>query len=246
MLDLSAYERLRNRPVGRAVMRQSWRDLLFLHFRTDPARVQATLPDGLEVDTFPDRSGREWAWIGVVAFRMEGIRPEGGFALPWLSAFPETNVRTYVTRRGEDPGVWFYSLDAARLIACTVARRTFSLPYHHAAMATTRDGGRIGYRSVRQGSPEAGLSLDAFVGGLIAAPPGSLEFFLAERYLLYAVQRGRVCSGRVAHVPYPLFNARVDGGRQTLTDAVGFPAQPWEHICFSPGVDVEVFGLRPE
>lgn len=246
MLDAAEYERLRMRLPGRAVMRQSWRDLLFLHFREDPDRVQATLPEGLEVDTYPDDTGRDWAWIGVVAFRMERIRPEGGFPLPWLSAFPETNVRTYATHRGRAPGVWFYSLDAARRIACAVARRTFSLPYHHAAMETTRRGSDVRYRSARPGPPAAHLELDGFIGGPLAAPPGSLAFFLAERYLLYSVHGGRLCSGRVAHAPYPLFNARVDGGRQTLTDATGFPGRPWNHVCFSPGVDVEVFGLRPE
>ncbi|MCW5942949.1 MAG: DUF2071 domain-containing protein [Fimbriimonadaceae bacterium] len=245
MLELDRYEKLRARPPGRAVMRQSWRDLLFLHFRADPAVVQASLPLGFTVDTFPDSGGREHAWVGLVAFRMQGIRPTLGFPLPWLSAFPETNVRTYVTRNGGAPGVWFYRLDAARWPACAFARLAFGLPYVHSTMKTSSAGNLVRYRSETEGPPCAQLSLDAFVGAPVAAPPDSLEFFLVERYLLYSVRRGRLCSGRVAHPPYPLRNARVLGGHQNLTDAVGFPARPWDHVCFSPGVDVEVFGLRP-
>ena len=38
-------------------------------------------------------------------------------AVPWLSAFPELNVRTYVSPRDGKRGVYFFSLDAARLLA---------------------------------------------------------------------------------------------------------------------------------
>lgn len=38
------------RPVGRIY--QQWSDLLFLHWRYSAAVIQATLPEGLFVDTF--------------------------------------------------------------------------------------------------------------------------------------------------------------------------------------------------
>src|SRR5579862_5442485 len=98
-------------------MFQSWRDLLFLHFSLPVSEIQTLLPVGLEVDTFPNSEGIDRAWVGLVPFRMEGIRPRRLPALPWISAFPETNVRTYVHQGGRRPGVWFFSLDAARWLA---------------------------------------------------------------------------------------------------------------------------------
>src|SRR5688572_22302207 len=92
------YERQRERPKGRPLMYHKWRDLLFLHFPIEPSVVQEMLPPGLTVDTFPDATGREMAWIGIVAFRMFGIRARGLPPMPMLNAFPETNVRTYVHR----------------------------------------------------------------------------------------------------------------------------------------------------
>src|SRR5205085_1965911 len=106
----------------------------------DPAAIQRLLPAGLTVDTFPDAQGEEKAWIGLVPFRMEGVRPRFLPPLPGLSAFPETNVRTYVHNEGKAAGVWFFSLDADQSIACWAARRFFGLPYFKAAMTVDEDG----------------------------------------------------------------------------------------------------------
>ena len=92
-------------------MRQSWHDLLFMHWRVPADVLRPLIPPGLEVDTF-DGS----AWIAVVPFRMSDVAPRFVPAVPGLSAFPELNVRTYVARDGK-PGVWFFSLDAGNRLA---------------------------------------------------------------------------------------------------------------------------------
>jgi uncharacterized protein YqjF (DUF2071 family) len=77
------------------------------------------------------------------------------------------------------------------------------------------------------------------------APPGSLEFFLAERYVLYTQGRGRLYRGRVHHRPYPLQPARVDGLVETLLAAAGLtrPAgAPLAH--YAREVLAEVFPLE--
>ena len=66
------------------------------------------------------------------------MRPVGLPSVPGLSSFHETNVRTYVHRAGCDPGVWFFSLDAANRLAVLAARTTFHLPYYHARMFLER------------------------------------------------------------------------------------------------------------
>lgn len=227
-------------------MFQQWRDLLFIHQDVSPEIVQAALPEGLTVDTFPV-DGVDRAWIGLVPFRMLGIRPPWLPALPWLSAFPEVNVRTYVHRDGQEPGVWFFSLDAARWLACRYARSVFRLPYFHAHMNVSRDGDRVSYRSVRTGRDDsASLLLDYRIGQELDRPaPGSLEHWLVERYLLYAEGPSGLRRGRVYHPPYPVRKAEILKLESTLVQASGFEFDQWRHVCFSPGVDVEVFALEP-
>ena len=105
------------------VMRQVWHDLVFAHWPVSVDQLRPLIPPGLQIDTYDGQ-----AWIGVVPFRMSGIRPRLLPAVPWLSAFPELNVRTYVVA-DDKPGVWFFSLEAANLVAVTIARWWYCLLY---------------------------------------------------------------------------------------------------------------------
>ncbi len=246
MVDESEYLTLRTRPRGRPGLLQNWRDLLFLHFSLPAKELRPLIPSGLDIDTFPNAAGEESAWVGLVPFRMEGIRPPFLPAAPWLSAFPETNVRTYVHRSGKRPGVWFFSLDAARWLACRYARARFCLPYYHSRMSLRKNGARITYEDSRMELPPATLRIEAEVGEALQTPePGSLEFFLVERYLLYAEKDGKLFDGQVHHLPYALRSAVMVSGEQTALQALGIKPRPWEHTGFSDGVDVEVFRLNP-
>jgi uncharacterized protein len=115
-------------PTARPVMYQRWHDLLFMHWPVPVKALRSQLPDALELDTFDGH-----AWLAVVPFRMSEVYPRGLFPVPWLSTFPELNVRTYVIKDGK-PGVWFFSLDAANPIAVSIARNWFKLPYFNARM----------------------------------------------------------------------------------------------------------------
>lgn len=245
MVGLEEYERLRHDPGVPPLMFQRWRDLLFLHRAVDPDLVRPLLPMGLEVDTFPDEEGNERAWVGLVPFRMEGIRPRGGLAVPRLSGFPETNVRTYVHREGREPGVWFFTLEAARWLACRYARASFGLNYKHARMRVTREGDRVAYRGSRLDAPgPADYAIEAELGAPVPQPePGSLEFFLVERYLLYALRRDALVTGRVAHPPYALRAARLAACEENVLASAGLPGGDWDHVCFSEGVDVRVYAV---
>src|SRR4051812_46149326 len=110
-------------PVRRPVMRQRWENLTFLHWRYRVADVRPLLPAGLEPDVYDGE-----AWVGLVPFRVRGLTLPKAPAVPWLSTFPETNVRTYVIDRTGRRGVWFFSLDAARLPAVAGARLLYGLP----------------------------------------------------------------------------------------------------------------------
>jgi uncharacterized protein YqjF (DUF2071 family) len=233
----------RTRPAGRVAMYQSWRDLLFLHWSFDPELIQKTLPDGLTVDTFDGK-----AWVGIVPFFMRNVRHRWTPTFPGLSNFQEINVRTYAVVRDGTPGVWFYSLDANCWPAVQVARRWFRLPYRWSTMTHALAERRLSYSSHLRGRPaETKSSFEYHLLESVApAEPGTLEFFLIERYVLFAVRRrGVIATGRVAHHPYQIAQAVVDAWDSNLfgLGELPLPAGDFEHACYSPGVDVEVFGL---
>ena len=244
-VPLAERVRLTERPVGqRVVMRQQWRDLLFLHWPVEPAVIQRLLPPGLTVDTFEGK-----AYVGLVPFAMRNVRPVWAPSVPWLSHFLEANVRTYVHCEGREPGVWFFSLDAANPIAVALARRFFHLPYFVARMSLQRsDSGQISYRSVRHNAviPADCRMVYEGVGEPAPAVPGTLFYFLAERYLLYSFDGKNLRTGRVWHTPYPLQEAIYSGLGNSLVSAAGISLgtaePPLAH--FAAGVDVLIFPLQ--
>lgn len=223
---------------------QTWRDLLFAHWTVETEALRLLVPAGLELDTFEGQ-----AWIGVVPFRMTGIRPRGLPPLPWLSAFPELNVRTYVTVGGK-PGVCFFSLDAANPIAVAAARRWFHLPYMNAAMTCRADGDAIEYSSRRthRGAPAAEFRARYGPTGPVAlAERGSLTHWLTERYCLYTTDtQKRVLRAEVHHEPWPLQPAAAEIAANTMASAAGIPLPnepPLLH--FARRLDVHIWSLRP-
>jgi|CXWL01.1.fsa_nt_gi uncharacterized protein YqjF (DUF2071 family) len=245
MLPISQYLQQRIRPIGEPAMLQSWRDLCFLHYPVDPDVLRPHIPVELEIDTFPDENGVEWAWIGIVAFTMNGVRFPGSPALPWLSAFPETNVRTYVHHNGMNPGVWFFSLDASRLLACEYAKKCFGLNYLHSEMSVIKNDKSVNYQIRRLDEPHASMSLSyIYSENWNKTEPETLDFWLIERYLLYAELNGELMQGSVHHKPYEISQATVLKFETDLPESIGLPGGEILHRVFSPGADVEVFQLR--
>lgn len=235
------------RPVGRPVMRQTWLNLVFAHTALPADAVRPLIPAELDLDLFPDETGTDKAWIGLVPFEMRHVRPVGLPPIPRLSYFPEANVRTYVHRRGREPGVWFFSLEAANALACTIARAWFGLPYYAADMNCRVDGKQYAYHSSRRSRPEANLTMTARIGEPTGtAPLESLDEFLIERYLLYALHPRRGwCKGRVHHGRYPLYKLHDVQIQEGLLKASSIPTDRWGHLCYSPGVTVDVFAPQP-
>jgi len=233
------------RPTRGALMYQQWCDLLFLHWEYSAKDIQATLPEGLFVDTFGGK-----AYLGIVPFFMRGIRPRFLPTVPGISDFLEMNLRTYVVDRAGVPGVWFYSLDANQWLAVKIARLFFNLPYEHARMKSTRSpDGRIQYESKRllpQGN-DIVCAFDYAAGSDLPRPAyGSLEFFLVERYRLYSSTQTGLRRGKVAHEPYPLCHADVTRWDENLLRLNGFAptGRRPDHIVMSRGVDVTIFPLE--
>ena len=203
-------------------MYQSWRDLLFAHWRLPVEELRAAVPPELELDTHEG-----FAWLGLAPFRVVDLRPRGVPAIPVVSEFPELNLRTYV-RVGDRPGVYFFSLDAGSRLAVAGARALYRLPYHAAEMSQETRGGWIHYRSRRLEGPPAELVARYRPTGEARAPaPGSLEHFLTERYALYTVLRdGAVLRADVHHAPWPLQPAEAVLERNTVARAAGLDLPP--------------------
>lgn len=231
------------RPSDRPIGFQRWRDLLFLHWEVSPAALRPLLPEALSIDTCEGR-----AYVGVVPFTMRDVSPSWAPSVPGISNFHELNVRTYVHRGGRDPGVWFFSLDAAKAIAVVLARAGWNLPYHFARMDLDRDGDVITYRNRRlwPGPKPAELATRYRIGEpLGTAAPGTLEHFLVERYILFAdAGHGALKIGRVHHHPYLIQRAEVLELSESMVQAAGLPPpEGAPHVLYSPGVDVDVFKL---
>jgi uncharacterized protein YqjF (DUF2071 family) len=229
-------------PVRPALMLQQWRLLTFMHWRYPASTVQALLPQGLTVQTFDGT-----AWVGLVPFMMHGVRAPGVPALPWLSRFPETNVRTYVTGPDGRVGIWFFSLDAARLAPVLAGRTGYGLPYYWSSMSVTLAGSELTYRSARRWPGPAGARCDAVVAaGAPLDGPDPLEHFLTARFRLYSVVAGRLVGADADHPPWPLHRGTVRSLEQDVVSAGGLPApegKPLVHT--SPGVKVRIGAWHP-
>jgi uncharacterized protein len=231
----------RQQPVRQSpVMYQRWTHLLFLHWWLPPDAIQRTLPEGLQADTFDGK-----AWIGIVPFFMRGVRPAWFVAIPGVSNFFELNLRTYVRDSYGRPGIWFYSLDANQALAVFLARATFALPYKYAAMSATVSDGEIDYRSRRFGCKNTLHYRYRSSEKIGEARFGSLEFFLIERYRLFASREKKLFTGQVHHSPYQLHKVAVTVADPELFAMDGFqtPAGPPTHAIYSARVDVSIYPI---
>lgn len=209
-----------------------WLDLAFLHWAVEPDQLQRRLPRGLSLDTFDGK-----AWVGITPFRMSDVRPRFAPPLPWVSAFPELNVRTYVLRDGK-PGIWFLSLEAGNPLAVRGARWGYHLPYYDARMSVEQNGDWIDYRSRRTDrstSPADFAGRYRPTGDVYRAVAGSLDYWLTERYCLYTLdRRGRLCRGEIHHAPWPLQPAEAEIEINTIAAANGVrlpPEPPLVHFA---------------
>lgn len=229
------------RPQASAQGYQRWHQLLFSHWEVPEAVLRPHVPAALGLDRFEGR-----CFVGVVSFTMQNVRPlRWAPSIPGAREFGEINLRTYVEHAGQEPGVYFFSLDAASSLVVWAARSFWGLPYHRARVDVHVADQVHRYVCARSGTPVR-FEAEAHVGEALTAPaPGSLEFFLCERYQFYAERRGRLLRARVHHPPYPLHavrDARID---PSLLTAAGLPSDgAMTRHLYSPGVDVEVF--RPE
>jgi uncharacterized protein YqjF (DUF2071 family) len=225
------------------VIRMRWRELLFAHWVVDAAAVRGLIPAGLQLDLFEER-----CYVGAVPFLMEGVTPRLVPSVPGLHAFPELNLRTYVTAGGK-PGVWFFSLDAGQRLAVRMARRFFHLPYFDARFEIELAGNRVKYSSVRTHHGAANAMFSATygpVGQVYQSVAGALDAWLTERYCLYSVDvAGRIYRGEIDHQPWPLQQAEAVVHINKLGDWLGIEmSQQPAALHFAKSLDVRAWMVK--
>lgn len=234
--DISARLAAHQRPDGIPVMYQSWHRLLFLHWEVPIETLRPLIPSDLEIDTFEGK-----AWLTITPLTIYDVSPKFLPALPYVSWLYELNVRTYVHLDGV-PGVWFFSLDANNMLAVWGARTFFSLPYFNARIMCEADGNDVRFWSARN-ETKAEFAASWTIGDeLPSAEPDTLDFFLVERYCLYAADGESVYRCRINHEPWPLQETlNLSGLRYSVVDADGLPlpnSEPKLHCGGPVHVDV--------
>lgn len=223
-------------------MYQSWGKLLFMHWRIEEQLLRPLIPPSLEIDTFGGS-----AWIAVVPFTMWEIRASFLPPIPGTSAFHELNVRTYVHHHGV-PSVLFLSLDAASRLAVWGARTFYHLPYFNAKMSLQQTNRTISYSSIRlddRGAP-AKLETTWDIGErLPETVPGSLEFFLTERYCLDTVHKGKLYRARIHHSPWPLRRAKLTSLESSMIESHALPTPEGDPLLhYAEEIEVAIWPLR--
>jgi uncharacterized protein YqjF (DUF2071 family) len=212
-------------------MQQTWLNLLFAHYPIAPEQLRPLVPPQLTLDTYD-----QTCWVGIVPFAMAHVHPRGLFSVPWLSGFPELNVRTYVTVNGIT-GVYFFSLEAGNPLAVSLARNLFYLPYFNAQMRIQAVGDAFHYHSHRthRGAPEADFSARYRpIAPVMEAQPGSLEHWLTERYCLYTLHEAQVYRGNIQHMRWALQLAEWELSTNSMAKAHHLPladTQPLLHFA---------------
>jgi uncharacterized protein len=219
-------------------MRMGWEQLTFIHWAYPPDEVQRLLPPGLTAQLIDDR-----AWVSLVPFVMRVGLPGIG-VIPWLGVFPETNVRTYVTAPDGTVGIWFFSLDAARLAAVTVARATYRLPYMWSKMSVDVDARTATYDCVRRLPGPRGAQSRVKVGIGTAFADDELverDHFLSARWRLYSRMFATMWRADANHTRWPLHRATLERYDDELIEAAGLSSPRGDPIVqYSPGVQVAV------
>ena len=211
-------------PSGRWAMTQRWNDLLFAHWPVAASQLSPLLPEGLLVDTYQGS-----AWVGVVPFWMDRVKLRGIPSMPGARSFPELNLRTYVRDQYTGvQGVYFFSLDARNLLAVGIARIFYHLPYYWAQMNLEQRSEReFDFYSRRLWSKKPVIFRARYRGlgptrKLAESRPGSLEYFLTERYTLFSHNGAKqLVRANVHHVPWPLEEAEAEIERNDLPASLG-------------------------
>ena len=221
-------------------MRQTWSDLLFAHYPIQFEVLRKLIPESLNLDTYNGT-----CWIGVVPFRMSGVRLRGLPPVPGTDLFPELNVRTYVTLDGK-PGVYFFSLDAANRFAVTAAKTIYHLPYWFSDMKMWNRGTAIEFDSRRRSDPDIKFACNYRpVSEPFKVDRGSFEEWMVERYCFYTLNAsGLPLRCDILHEPWSLQRAEAEFLHNEILSRQGIAVEDKSPVLhFAKRIEVRAWPL---
>ncbi|MGQ3013406.1 MAG: YqjF family protein [Flavobacteriales bacterium] len=223
-------------PAGRWSYYQEWNRVLFLHWKVAPELLQPHLPAGLPADLYEGQ-----AWVSLVAFTMEHIRPRLLPAFSFISDFHEINLRTYVTHKNK-PGVYFLNIEAGKALSAQVSRALSGLPYEKSEIVRKTDATRHIHRSVFQRKGFY-LNADLQLRGTQESRT-ALDSWLTERYCLYQEQNGRLYSYDIHHAEWPLRRIEISDIQLDYHIGALHFQYPADLVHYSDGVQVLAWGQK--
>jgi uncharacterized protein len=179
-------------PDGQWVYYQEWNRALFLHWVVPMELLRPLVPAQFTIDTFEGN-----AYVSVVPFTMEKIRPRFFPAVRWISDFDEINVRTYI-KNDEKEGVYFLNIEAGKARSALVAKLLSGLPYEKAKIYRTYDE----YHS--ENAPKGFKMHAAFDVQNAIHYKTELDKWLTERYCLYLDEGSKLYRYDIHHKEWNL------------------------------------------
>lgn len=208
-------------PNNKWLWYQEWNDALFLHYKVDESLLRTLVPSSLTIDTIYGD-----AWVSVVMFKMERIRPRILPAVPPISFFNEVNIRTYVTKNNKQ-GVYFLDIIADNIVSCALAKAFSGLPYKYQRIS----------RSISDFQSDNIIC--KYKIGESLQEKSDLDLWLTERYCLYNQSRnGYLYRYDIHHLPWNINELYVSGlSHGQVLESVGISSQP-NLSHYSSGVKV--------
>lgn len=231
-------------PSKKWIMKQTWKNLFFAHWPIPVEYLRPYIPSSLHIDTF-DGS----AWLGVVAFEMEGIYFRGLKAMSVTPKFTEINVRTYVHFNGK-PGVYFLSLDVGDRASLLIASRWYRLPYQPAQITFKREKDTFHIQSIRN---QKTINPIEFMGEFVPLSDvyypqkGTLDHWATERYCLFSTDKlgKQLYCGEIHHSAWPI--QKVEGAIDRNSLFTPFQLRPSETkpiVHYSRGLDTLFWNIK--
>jgi hypothetical protein len=234
----AARERMRSQ-WGEPLLMAGWHRVLMIHFEVDARALQRDVP--FELDLFEGR-----AFVSLVAFTMEGMRPLlGGRVAVWMfrpiATHDFLNVRTYV-REGSERGIHFLAEWLSNRLAVKLGPAAFGLPYRYGRIDYRHDPNGVIQGQVADGGCGDKLVYQGRCRDAAAFQPGevgSRDEWLMERYTAFNSAGWRKRYFRIWHPPWPQCAVEVK-----LTEATLLTGRwPWFADAqlvganYSPGFD---------
>lgn len=170
---------------------------MFLHWKVPYDSLRKLVPQKLNLDTFEGT-----AYVSLVAFTMQKIRPRNLPAIKFISDFDEINIRTYIDNDNKK-GVYFLNIEAGKQLSVTIAKLLSGLPYEKSSIQRATEN----YKS---SNDKKNFSFDTeFEIKKQFIQKTELDTWLTERYCLYLNKAETIYRYDIHHKEWEIKNADI-------------------------------------